>query len=761
MSKNILKIIYFVTIISLLQGSAFLAKPTYAYFVDEEASSQSYYEAGSLDFALDSTGDFNPEVTPSQSSSRVINMQNVGTLGFKYTVEATNFSGTLCDELRLEAGLDTISKYTGLLEDFSYDAGEFSAPGSWQFIIPALDDDPTLQGQICNFDFVFNGNQLNHSGFSDTEVISSSVKSSYWNAPVVLNEFLPNANNYLEYIEIYNKTGSSIELDGFYIETDNSTIPVNVSTTAQYSSSSTMIAANGWLVVTTGGDFINDDSGTITLYNQNGIEVDSYSYTAPVYNINNNPGWTNNLVGYWPFDNDLEDKSGNNNNGISIGTTGFTNGKINQALSLSGSNGYVEIPHSSTFNITDQITLEAWVYPSQWDNTIEYNGVDNSYENSILTKAPDKDYGVWNLHYKTENNRGFRFEIKTDDDQLHALYETTFSQDTNKWYHIVGVYNGNKMYLYLNGVLNNSIDVSGAIKTNDAPLRIGKQWWWNWINSYWDGSIDEVKIYNRALSASEILEHYNDVNYSGLVPVDKSYARIPDGSDNWIDPIPTPGAPNKLSEQEKIELGLIPPITTTTTTIPEQTTTTTVPEVITTTTTILSVSSTTSTIPEEPITTTTTTTEPVMPAGGTVSTTTTTTTIVSTIEEPTATTTTTEPPVSTTTTTTTEPPVEEDFTTRTTTTEPPITTTTTTTIPEQTTTTTTVPEVTTTTTTIEPLPEENSTTTTTTEPPVPTTTTTIPKEPITTTTTTIQPPVSTDSEDDDSTAINLINIYFV
>jgi len=757
MSKNILKIICFLTIISLLQGGVFLAKPTYAYFVDEEASSQSYYEAGSLDFSLNSTGDFNPEVTPSQSSSRVINMQNVGTLGFKYTVEATNFSGTLCDELRLEAGLDTISKYTGLLEDFSYDAGEFSAPGSWQFIIPALSDDITLQGQTCNFDFVFNGNQLNHSGFSDTEVVSSSVKSSYWNAPVVLNEFLPNANNYLEYIEIYNKTGSSIELDGFYIETDNSTIPVNVSTTAQYSGGLTMIAANGWLVVTTGGDLINDDSGTITLYNQNGIEVDSYSYTAPIYNINNNPGWTNNLVGYWPFEGDLSDKSGNNNNGTSIGTigtTGFVSGKINQALSLSGTN-YIEIPDSLSLDITDQITLEAWVYPNTWND---------SYENSILTKAGDNDYGVWNLHYKTEDDHGFRFELNNGAVDNVNVFETPPAPPSSpaQWYHVVGVYDGSTMSLYLNGILTNSKAVAGPISTNDDPLRIGKQLWWGATYSYWDGLIDEVKIYNRALNASEVLEHYNDVNSSGVVPVDKSYARIPDGSDNWIDPIPTPGAPNKLSEQEKVELGLIPPIITTTTTIPEQTTTTTtVPEVTTTTTTVLPISSTTFTIPEEQITTTTTTTEPVMPVGGTVSTTTTTTTIVSTVEEPTTTTTTTEPPVSTTTTTTTEPPVEEDFT----------TTTTTITIPEQTTTTTTVPEVTTTTTT-EQLPEENPTTTTTIEPPVSTTTTTIPEEPITTTTTTIpkdpvttttttiQLPVSTDS-DDDSTAINLINIYFV
>ena len=71
---------------------------------------------------------------------------------------------------------------------------------------------------------------------------------------------------------------------------------------------------------------------------------------------------------------------------------------------------------------------------------------------------------------------------------------------------------------------------------------------------YFNGFIDEVKIYNRALSADEISRHYNDVfNPSGLVPVDKSHARIPDGAKHWVDPFPTPGGPNIL-ESEIIKL---------------------------------------------------------------------------------------------------------------------------------------------------------------------------------------------------------------
>lgn len=259
--------------------------------------------------------------------------------------------------------------------------------------------------------------------------------------------------------------------------------------------------------------------------------------------------------------------------------------------------------------------------------------------------------------------------------------------------------------------------------------------------------IDLSKVQEDILdNISDIIILYDNENneidmtsYVGASMVDKSYARIPDGSPNWVDPIPTPGAPNKLDEEEVEELEpelepelLLEEIIEEIPLITATTTTSTIPDID-----ILENSTSTSTtIPEEiiPEQTTATTTEPLV-AGAAIST------------------------------TTPEPPVEELDLTTATTTESLIeeTTTTTTTMPEEPiTTTTTIPEIPTTTTTI---PEETITITTTTEPPVEedfittTTTTTVPE--ITTTTTTTQPPVSTDAEIDDLTGINLINIYFV
>jgi len=283
-------------------------------------------------------------------------------------------------------------------------------------------------------------------------------------------------------------------------------------------------------------------------------------------------------------------------------------------------------------------------------------------------------------------------------------------------------------------VINSNILYGGATSTIVEP---GK-----WL------VIDLSKVGEDILdNTSDIITLYDNENneidmtsYVGASMVDKSYARIPDGSPNWVDPIPTPGAPNKLDEEEVEELQLeeiieeIPLITATTTT-------STIPD-----TDILENSTSTSTtIPDQ---TTSTTTEPLVEEAA-ISTTTTTTT---------------EPPVEeldlTTTTTTTEPPIEETTTTTTTISEEPITTdppvdepiTTTTTVPEvptTATTTTTIPEETITTTTTEPPVEELDipTTTTTTEPPI--------EEPlITTTTTIIEPPAPTDIGTDDLIVIN-------
>lgn len=90
-------------------------------------------------------------------------------------------------------------------------------------------------------------------------------------------------------------------------------------------------------------------------------------------------------------------------------------------------------------------------------------------------------------------------------------FSPAHGMSNNTWYHIVAVYNGTSMKIYKNGTeLPGSTTFSGNISTNSYNVTIGQiagtpdSW-----NAYrWNGTIDEVKIYNRALSASEILADY-------------------------------------------------------------------------------------------------------------------------------------------------------------------------------------------------------------------------------------------------------------
>jgi len=511
----------------------------FAFLNDIEENTDIDLQLGILDFSLNSASDFSPEINPSQQIAlRTINLSQIGGLGFKYIVEIKNPSGNLCSYLNIKD--DIANTYQSLI-NFESDETSFSANSNITLTANSSSYSEALQGEVCNFDIVFSAwqeNLLDNTlGFTDIETINSTIKMAYWNSDVVMNEFLPNANNYPEYIEFYNKGINSIDMNGYYVMANGNRIDINTTTTNTYSGGTTIINPHSWLVATTGGDLLDDSSGTIRLFNFNDVEIDAYTYDARENNINNTPGETNNLIACLPFEDNLLDISGNDNNGTNYGSV-FADGRINRAIELDGTNKYVEIADSDSLDITDSITLEAWVYPHSWDN---------SHENSILTKAGDGEYGVWNLHYKKESS-GFRFELDIDDgnpDNI-TLFESIPSTAVNTWYHVVGTYDGSEMKLYINGTLSNSISVSGAIATNDLPLRIGKQFWWDSYYSYWDGLIDEVKIYDRALGAQEISEHHNDANPSDTVPVDKSYARIPDGSDNWVDPIPTPGTPNQL-----------------------------------------------------------------------------------------------------------------------------------------------------------------------------------------------------------------------
>ena len=182
----------------------------------------------------------------------------------------------------------------------------------------------------------------------------------------------------------------------------------------------------------------------------------------------------------------VADLSGKGHTGVIFGATRVTTGRFGKALSFDGISNWVTVASSPTLDLTTGITLEAWVNPTSsttgWrDVIIKEQVADAVYDLYADTAEGQPGGGVF---MSSEN-------IVSGGSLLPA----------NTWTHLAMTYDGVSQILYVNGVQVASRAQTGAIKISAGPLRIGGDSIWG---DYFQGLIDEVRVYNRALSASEV-----------------------------------------------------------------------------------------------------------------------------------------------------------------------------------------------------------------------------------------------------------------
>ena len=209
--------------------------------------------------------------------------------------------------------------------------------------------------------------------------------------------------------------------------------------------------------------------------------------TAPPIPIPVDPG-SDALVAHYAFENNANDSSGNSLNGTIMGSPIYVQSLAGYgtAIQLDGVDEYVDCGNSTNFDITEEITLSAWVKTSD---------AGNGEHNPFVTKG-DHAYAI-----KHSVNNEIQFFIYDGDwFTANVDVDSSFNGD---WRFVVGTYDGSELRIYIDGGLGDVTPHVGTIEVRTNNLFIGANSEAN--TRFYNGAIDDVRIYNRALSAGEVL----------------------------------------------------------------------------------------------------------------------------------------------------------------------------------------------------------------------------------------------------------------
>jgi hypothetical protein len=210
-------------------------------------------------------------------------------------------------------------------------------------------------------------------------------------------------------------------------------------------------------------------------------------------------------VAWWRMDDNAAstvviDSAGANTGTSARNTSTVTTNGINRgALAFNGSSDFVAITNSPSVDITSAISVSCWVYPQ------------SSSQNSGIV-------GKWNSGSQTDNawliyvgqnvaNNKWGFTLQQSDNAIKSIAPATTFSATN-WYHVVLVAGGTNFSAYVNGSNIGNTAYDGTIKSTARNVTIGKLRTQDALYSF-NGIIDDVLIFPRALTQSEITQLYN------------------------------------------------------------------------------------------------------------------------------------------------------------------------------------------------------------------------------------------------------------
>jgi len=239
------------------------------------------------------------------------------------------------------------------------------------------------------------------------------------------------------------------------------------------------------------------------------------------------PG-TASLAAHYTFEGNTNDVSGNGNNGLAVGSPTYAVGKTGQAISLDGIDDYVDCGANPSLNITGAVTVAAWI-------RLVGPGADQKIAGNQDGTTGGYKFGI--------NNNLVEFEIRTSANAavLNRSVPGGTTLEPGVWYHVLGVYSeGNYIRTYVNGELDRELATTEILGTSSDTFKIGREPFSD--SWYFNGLIDELRVYNTALSEAEIAwlagrtEPFSepfDLNVDGTVDF-KDFAVL---ADAWLDKV--------------------------------------------------------------------------------------------------------------------------------------------------------------------------------------------------------------------------------
>ncbi|MCX8147037.1 MAG: hypothetical protein N3D84_01060, partial [Candidatus Woesearchaeota archaeon] len=159
-------------------------------------------------------------------------------------------------------------------------------------------------------------------------------------------------------------------------------------------------------------------------------------------------------------------------------------GKVGNSLNFSGSYQHIDV---ADYDLINNFTAEAWIYTRNVGSSHHY----------IINKQSGSDYGWW---FRILSSGTIDCQIRNSTDIVGI--DSGFAPDTEVWYHAACRYNSTDICIFINGTLTACNPATGDIRSNDLNIQIGKISDRNGF--YWNGLLDEIRLYNRSLSEEEI-----------------------------------------------------------------------------------------------------------------------------------------------------------------------------------------------------------------------------------------------------------------